>query len=108
MAGHDVLDFSPPPPAQGPATPAVRIGIAHDEAFGFYYPDDLATLQQAGAELVYFNTLTDTALPAVDGLFIGGGFPESHMGALDNDTTWRGRDNVRCTPEECERTRPLS
>jgi len=89
VAGHDVLDFSPPPPVQGTATPAVRIGIAHDAAFGFYYPDDLATLQQAGAELVYFNTLTDTALPAVDGLFIGGGFPESHMEQLESNTALR-------------------
>jgi cobyrinic acid a,c-diamide synthase len=89
VAGNDLLDYPPPPAAPEAATPAVRIGIAHDAAFGFYYPDDLAALQQAGAELVYFDTLTDTALPAIDGLFIGGGFPESHMEQLENNAALR-------------------
>ncbi len=56
--------------------PRTRIGLARDKAFGFYYPDDLHALQAAGAELVPFDTLHDSTLPAVDGLFIGGGFPE--------------------------------
>lgn len=63
-------------------TPDVRIGIAKDSAFGFYYPRDLERLARAGAELVPFSPISDTALPAVDGLFIGGGFPETHMHAL--------------------------
>src|SRR5690606_27148284 len=60
----------------------VRIGIARDAAFGFYYPDDLDALRAAGAELVDFSALHDDRLPQVDGVFIGGGFPETHMDAL--------------------------
>ena len=70
--------------AASPATPGspVRIGVARDAAFGFYYPGDLGALQAAGAELVAFDTLRDSHLPEVDGIFIGGGFPETHMAAL--------------------------
>ena len=89
VAGHDALDFSLPPPAPEITTAPVRIGIAHDPAFGFYYPDDLAALEQAGAELVTFNTLTAAELPAIDGLFIGGGFPENHMAMLEGNTALR-------------------
>ncbi|MDH5577925.1 MAG: cobyrinate a,c-diamide synthase [Betaproteobacteria bacterium] len=62
--------------------PALRLGIARDAAFGFYYPGDLEALRAAGAELVPFDALRDMRLPAVDALFIGGGFPETHMDAL--------------------------
>jgi len=61
---------------------AVRIGIAKDKAFGFYYPGDLNALEEAGAELVEVNTLQDEQLPSLDGLFIGGGFPENYMAEL--------------------------
>jgi len=65
------------------APPAdVRIAIARDAAFGFYYPDDLQAFARAGAELLPFDTLHDKHLPAADGLFIGGGFPETHLDAL--------------------------
>lgn len=83
------LGRSAPPRAVTPGTapPAttaspVRIAIARDRAFGFYYPDDLAALQAAGAELVFFDSLHDARLPACDGLFVGGGFPEACMDAL--------------------------
>ncbi len=72
------------------AAPPVRIAIARDAAFGFYYADDLAALEKAGAQLVPLNTLRDEALPTlIDGLFIGGGFPETHMAALSNNTALR-------------------
>ena len=64
------------------AGPPVRIGIARDAAFGFYYPGDLDALRSAGAELVSFDALHAEHLPQVDGVFIGGGFPETHMEAL--------------------------
>jgi cobyrinic acid a,c-diamide synthase len=69
----------------------VRIGIARDKAFGFYYPDDLAALEAAGAELVPFDTLQDKTLPEVDGLFIGGGFPEIFMNELQANASLRGQ-----------------
>ncbi|MBE7427652.1 MAG: cobyrinate a,c-diamide synthase [Ideonella sp.] len=69
---------------------AVRIGIARDRAFGFYYPDDLAALEAAGAELVPIDTLRDARLPAIDGLFIGGGFPETCMAELEANAALRG------------------
>ena len=76
-------------PAQVPPAPKVRVGIAQDEAFGFYYPGDLAALRLAGAQLVPFDTLHDEGLPEVDGLFIGGGFPESRMEQLEANAPMR-------------------
>ncbi len=70
-------------------TPDIRIAIARDAAFGFYYPDDLEALRSAGAELVPFNTLQDPDLPTCDGLFLGGGFPETHMKALEANSALR-------------------
>lgn len=67
----------------------VRIGICQDSAFSFYYQSDLHALQMAGAELVPVNTLEDKSLPDIDGLFIGGGFPETHLRALENNTEMR-------------------
>lgn len=74
---------------QAPPQPRVRIGLARDKAFGFYYPDDLQALEQAGAEIVPFDTLKDTCLPEVDGLFIGGGFPEMFMPELQANKALR-------------------
>jgi len=66
-------------------TVRVRIGIPRDAAFSFYYPDDIEALRSAGAEILFFDALQDTHLPKIDGLFIGGGFPEVHMEALSNN-----------------------
>jgi len=67
----------------------VRIAIARDAAFSFYYQDDLEAFAKAGAELVPFDTLNDNALPEVDGLFIGGGFPETHLPTLAQNQSLR-------------------
>ncbi len=68
---------------------SIRIGIPRDEAFAFYYSEDLEALSNSGAELVFFDSLRDTQLPDVEGLFIGGGFPERHMESLSANVTLR-------------------
>ena len=68
----------------------LRIGLARDQAFGFYYADDLDAMRLAGAEIVPFDTLNDRELPAaLDGLFIGGGFPELFMAQLESNASMR-------------------
>jgi cobyrinic acid a,c-diamide synthase len=63
--------------------PDLRVAIARDTAFGFYYPDDLLRFAELGVELVAFDTIADNRLPAdIDGLFIGGGFPETQVEPL--------------------------
>jgi len=80
-------------PASVPAAvkPDIRIAVARDPAFGFYYADDLEALSRAGARLVYFNALNDVYLPTCDGLFLGGGFPETQMDKLSANKTLRTR-----------------
>ena len=89
VADDTALSYEPLGSDTDTAGERVRLGIARDMAFGFYYPDDLTALERAGAELVMINTLTDTSLPAIDGLFIGGGFPETQMQALAANTAMR-------------------
>ena len=75
--------------ARPPASRRVRIGIARDEAFGFYYPDDLEALEAAGATLLPIDMLRNTRLPELDGLFIGGGFPEAFLPQLEANAALR-------------------
>jgi cobyrinic acid a,c-diamide synthase len=64
----------------------VRIAIGQDRAFGFYYSEDLDTLNDSGVTLIPFDTMTATKLPEADGLIIGGGFPESFIAELSANT----------------------
>ncbi|MBC8259469.1 MAG: hydrogenobyrinic acid a,c-diamide synthase (glutamine-hydrolyzing) [SAR324 cluster bacterium] len=60
----------------------VKIGVFHDSAFCFYYPENLDALRNQGAELVFIDALHEDSLPNLDGLYIGGGFPESFFEEL--------------------------
>ncbi|MCP4677986.1 MAG: hydrogenobyrinic acid a,c-diamide synthase (glutamine-hydrolyzing) [Deltaproteobacteria bacterium] len=60
----------------------VRIGVLEDEAFSFYYPENLTALENAGAELLSISPLRDRELPDIDTLYAGGGFPEVHAAEL--------------------------
>ena len=61
---------------------APRIGVLKDSAFQFYYPENINALSDEGAEIVFLSPLKDKSLPDLDGLYIGGGFPETHAREL--------------------------
>jgi cobyrinic acid a,c-diamide synthase len=67
--------------------------VVRDSAFGFYYPENLEALANHGARLVFCSALEDPALPPVDALYLGGGFPETHAQALAANQPFR--DSLR-------------
>ncbi len=70
-------DLSAPPLVASTPTQSIRLGLALDEAFNFYYPDALDLLVRFGAKLLPFSPIHDQVLPQkLDGLYLGGGFPE--------------------------------
>ena len=70
----------------------VRIGVAMDQAFCFYYPDNLDALTATGAELVYFSPIADTRLPeGLSGIYFGGGYPELHAERLAANSQLRSQ-----------------
>jgi len=88
-------------PPEDMATRA-RIGVARDTAFQFYYAENLERLRTAGAEIVFWSPRADTALPDVDGLYLGGGYPEVHARELSENEPVR-----KAVREFAEAGRPI-
>ena len=94
-------------PAASTRRPPVRIGVARDRAFCFYYEDNLDALEAAGATLVAFSPMTESALPdELDALYFGGGYPELWAECLSANHSMRGAvarfiDAGRPTYAEC-------
>ncbi|MFW6053027.1 MAG: cobyrinate a,c-diamide synthase [Desulfosalsimonas sp.] len=87
----DIIVSSPvsASPKFGSGTGRVRIGVVRDSSFQFYYPENLEALADEGADIVYVSPLADNKLPEIDGLYIGGGFPETHAEELAENCAFR-------------------
>lgn len=79
-------DWTPPETA----APALRLAVARDQAFGFYYEENLAVLREAGIGIVEFSPLADRRLPEnINGIYLGGGFPEMFADRLEQNEDMR-------------------
>jgi cobyrinic acid a,c-diamide synthase len=93
---RDAAGFPENPDQGDPCIPAptsssadqVRIGVIRDSVFWFYYPENLEALVKAGASLVELDSTADKTLPPLDGLYIGGGFPETQAELLSSNTSF--------------------
>jgi cobyrinic acid a,c-diamide synthase len=94
----DASESVPSLDAGRPGVPGVSIGVLRDAAFQFYYPENLEALASAGARIVEISALESEELPEIDGLYIGGGFPETHAERLAQNT--RFKDSIRRAAEE--------
>ncbi len=93
MAGESTYEAPPAATATAPAAVSSppTVGIIQDSAFQFYYPENIEALRDAGARLTFFSPLETDHIPPIDGLYIGGGFPETHAAALAQNNAF-GRE----------------
>ena len=96
-AAHGAPEFGPVGAIPWPEAQALvarpRIGVVRDAALWFYYPENIEALERAGAEVVPVSILDDAPWPELHGLYLGGGFPETHAARLS--ANWTARDRVR-------------
>ena len=84
--GMDMEEVERPRVASLRREDVVRVGVAYDQAFSFYYEDNLDLLRERGAEIVRFSPVHDGALPCdLDALYLGGGYPELHVRQLSGN-----------------------
>ena len=77
--------------------------MARDEAFCFYYPENIELLEQVGAQIIYFSPLSESDLPDdIDGLYLGGGYPELHAETLAQNKGFR-----QAVARACENNMPI-
>lgn len=82
-------------PANAPST--VRVGVARDNAFCFYYPENLELLEAWGAEILPFSPLADESIPQdIDGIYLGGGYPELHAATLSANKEMKEQIYNKC------------
>lgn len=85
------------PPCHAEAGPPVRIGVARDEAFCFYYQENLEFLEQQGGRICNFSPIHDQGLPpGLHGIYLGGGYPELHAAALQVNRGMREQIRAFC------------
>jgi len=72
---------------------SVTIGVVRDSAFQFYYPDNIEALEKLGARIEYISPLSQSDIPDVDAIYMGGGFPETHATQLSANQAFR--DNLK-------------
>jgi cobyrinic acid a,c-diamide synthase len=85
------LDVLPEKALLSDRSAAPVIGVIKDSAFQFYYPENIEALEQEGAVVQFFSPLDSSDVPRIDGLYIGGGFPETHARELARNTAFKAR-----------------